>query len=63
MSSKCAHLNLKNVKGIKKQRLTTINLLLEKAKYFNQFNCESTDSTYVLVANLKPLYWALWSRW
>ena len=21
------------------------------------------DSTNVLVANLKPLYWALWPRW
>ena len=23
----------------------------------------SIDSTNVLVANLKPLYWALWPRW
>ena len=23
----------------------------------------STDSTNMLVTNLKPLYWALWPRW
>ena len=23
----------------------------------------STDNTNELVANLKPLYWALWPRW
>ena len=50
--------------------LCTINFIFQQGKEQKhitkkviKFPNQSTLLTLVLVANLKPLYWALWSRW